>query len=161
MGQQQLLLLVIGIVIVGLAVVVGIQQFGEGSKKAEIDRLSVSAVRLATGASAWRATPAAMGGGRGAASFAGFSLAGLGFGATSTVGTGEVAFDGTTIHSVWDRSGTATYVAAINAAYDAQAQVYLYGPGPSCLAMRTGRLTGSTWTYTPAAAPPVPAGCAW
>ena len=38
MGQQQLLLLVLGIVIVGLAVVVGIQAFGENQKKANSGR---------------------------------------------------------------------------------------------------------------------------
>ncbi len=161
MGQQQLLLLVIGIVIVGLAVVVGIQQFGEGRQKADVDRLTAEAVRMATGASAWRQTPVALGGGKGDATFARFSLVNLGLSNASTVGSGEVAVDGTTIRSVWDRSGSATYVAVANASYDAEAQVYLYGPGPACLANRTRRTVNGTDVFTPAAAPAAPAGCVW
>ena len=161
MGQQQLLLLVIGIVIVGLAVVVGIQQVGEGRQKAEVDRLTAEAVRMATGASAWRSTSPAFGGGRGDATFARFSLANIGFSNLTTVGNGEISADPTSIRSVWDRNTAATYVSVANAAYDAEAQVYLYGPGPACLAARTRRTINGTDVFTPAAAPAVPAGCAW
>ena len=65
MGQQQLLLLVLGIVIVGLAVVVGIQAFGENQKKANADALVNDGVRIASDAQAWRLKPAAFGGGAG------------------------------------------------------------------------------------------------
>ena len=67
MGQQQLLLLVLGIVIVGLAVVVGIQAFGENQKKANSDALVNDAVRIASDAQAWKLKPAAFGGGADAA----------------------------------------------------------------------------------------------
>ena len=63
MGQQQLLLLVLGIVIVGLAVVVGIQAFSENQKKANADALLLTAMRIATDAQAWLQKPEAMGGG--------------------------------------------------------------------------------------------------
>jgi hypothetical protein len=63
MGQQQLLLLVLGIVIVGLAVVVGIQAFGENQKKANADALVNDGVRIASDAQAWKLKPAAFGGG--------------------------------------------------------------------------------------------------
>lgn len=161
MGQQQLLLLVIGIVIVALAVVVGIQQYGEGSQKAEVDRLTVEAVRMATSASAWRSTPVAFGGGRGDATFARFSLANIGFSNPTVVGNGEISADATSIRSVWNRSSAATYVSVANAAYDAEAQIYLYGPGPNCLLARTRRTIGGVDVFTPAAAPAVPAGCTW
>ena len=62
MGQQQLLLLVLGIVIVGLAVVVGIQAFGENQKKANADALVNDGVRIASDAQAWALKPAAFGG---------------------------------------------------------------------------------------------------
>ena len=65
MGQQQLLLLVLGIVIVGLAVVVGIQAFGENQKKANADALVNDGVRIASDAQAWNLKPAAFGGGAG------------------------------------------------------------------------------------------------
>lgn len=63
MGQQQLLLLVLGIVIVGLAVVVGIQAFSENMKKANSDALVNDAIRIASDLQAWKLKPAAFGGG--------------------------------------------------------------------------------------------------
>ena len=62
MGQQQLLLLVLGIVIVGLAVVVGIQAFSENQKKANADALVNDAIRIASDAQAWMLKPTAFGG---------------------------------------------------------------------------------------------------
>ena len=63
MGQQQLLLLVLGIVIVGLAVVAGIQAFSTNQKKANADALALTAMRIASDAQAWLQTPVSFGGG--------------------------------------------------------------------------------------------------
>ena len=63
MGQQQLLLLVLGIVIVGLAVVVGIQAFAENQKKSNVDALQITSMRIASEAQAWLRTPVSFGGG--------------------------------------------------------------------------------------------------
>ncbi len=81
MGQQQLLLLVLGIVIVGLAVVVGIQAFGENQKKANSDALVNDAIRIASDAQAWKLKPAAFGGGADtpANDFADFSFDQVGY----------------------------------------------------------------------------------
>lgn len=65
MGQQQLLLLVLGIVIVGLAVVVGIQAFGENQRKANNDALINDGIRIASDAQSWALKPTAFGGGDG------------------------------------------------------------------------------------------------
>ena len=64
MGQQQLLLLVLGIVIVGLAVVTGIQVFSMNQKKANADALVITGLRIATDLQKWVQTPTVMGGGR-------------------------------------------------------------------------------------------------
>ncbi|PSQ82152.1 MAG: hypothetical protein BRD40_03025 [Bacteroidetes bacterium QS_1_65_9] len=48
MGQQQLLLLVLATVIVGLATVAGIQAFEQGSKRAEQDALTQTSVKIAS-----------------------------------------------------------------------------------------------------------------
>ena len=79
MGQQQLLLLVLGIVIVGLAVVVGIQAFGENQAKANADALVNDGVRIASDAQAWKLKPQAFGGGADAEGFAGLTLSQLGY----------------------------------------------------------------------------------
>ena len=81
MGQQQLLLLVLGIVIVGLAVVVGIQAFGENQKKANSDAITNDVIRIASDAQAWNLKPQAFGGGNGV--FTGVTLEKLGY----TLGT--------------------------------------------------------------------------
>ena len=65
MGQQQLLLLVLGMVIVGIAVVAGIQAFSEGRQKAATDAAVSDALRIATDVQAWALKPEAFGGGGG------------------------------------------------------------------------------------------------
>lgn len=99
MGQQQLLLLVLGIVIVGLAVVAGLQAFSVNQKKANADALLVTAMRIATDLQAWLQTPEAFGGGRPATGgvpgvdFVTVSLVDLGY---PVNGSGEyVTIDGT------------------------------------------------------------------
>ncbi len=62
MGQQQLLLLVLGIVIVGLAVVVGIQAFSENQRKANADAMVTDALRMASDCQAWDLKPGQFGG---------------------------------------------------------------------------------------------------
>ena len=63
MGQQQLLLLVLGIVIVGIAVVAGIQAFSEGKTKAQSDAAVSDATRIISDLQAWYLKPMAFGGG--------------------------------------------------------------------------------------------------
>ena len=65
MGQQQLLLLVLGIVIVGLAVVAGINAFESNQEKSAEDAMVQEAFRIATDAKAWYRKPEAFGGGGG------------------------------------------------------------------------------------------------
>ncbi len=79
MGQQQLLLLVLGIVIVGLAVVVGIQAFSENQKKANADAMVNDAIRIASDAQAWLLKPQAFGGGAGTGDFSAFNMAQVGY----------------------------------------------------------------------------------
>ncbi|MEM8558487.1 MAG: hypothetical protein AAGG50_11750 [Bacteroidota bacterium] len=62
MGQQQLLLLVLGIVIVGLAVAVGISAFEENQRKARRDAAMERIVDVAAKIQAWKMKPAALGG---------------------------------------------------------------------------------------------------
>jgi hypothetical protein len=67
MGQQQLLLLVLGIVIVGLAVVVGINAFSENRTKSNADALVTDGLRIASDIQAWALKPQQFGGGNGLA----------------------------------------------------------------------------------------------
>jgi len=62
MGQQQLLLLVLATVIVGLATVAGIQAFEQGSNQAEQDALTQQAVKIASDIQARVDEPSQFGG---------------------------------------------------------------------------------------------------
>jgi len=62
MGQQQLLLLVLSTVIVGLATVAGIQAFDEGQTQAEQDAVSQRALTVGNDIYAASQTPSQLGG---------------------------------------------------------------------------------------------------
>lgn len=62
MGQQQLLLLVLSIIIVGLAVVYGISLFDNNNVKSNADALVSEALRMASDVQAWAVKPAMVGG---------------------------------------------------------------------------------------------------
>ena len=63
MGQQQLLLIVLGVIIVGIAVVVGINVFTASSVQANSDALIADCTNLASMAQQYYRKPAALGGG--------------------------------------------------------------------------------------------------
>lgn len=54
MGQQQLLLLIIGVILVGLAVMAGMTAFHEASRKDEADSLVSHTLDVATSAYYWK-----------------------------------------------------------------------------------------------------------
>ena len=96
MGQQQLLLLVLGIVIVGIAVVAGITAFSEGKQKADRDAASADAMRIVSDIQAWKLKPTAFGGGANGddTDFADASFKAIGI--TPTSGSGATAKYATT-----------------------------------------------------------------
>ncbi|NUM73183.1 hypothetical protein HUU40_02365 [candidate division KSB1 bacterium] len=72
MGQQQLLLLVAGTIIVALAVVGGLNLFGNSTDQANKDAVVQDLMSVASVSQSWCMKPALMGGGGGA--FTGFTL---------------------------------------------------------------------------------------
>ena len=64
MGQQQLLLLVLGILIVSAAVIYGIQAFDENQEKSREDSKLHKMMDFASRAQAWKSKPVLMGGGQ-------------------------------------------------------------------------------------------------
>lgn len=143
MGQQQLLLLVLGIVIVGLAVVVGIQAFDENQKKANSDALVNDVVRIASDAQAWNLKPTAFGGGNGV--FTNVDLQKLGY---ETTGTGTDVN-----YSNLNGNFRITVVAAgsitirgCNADRGNQVQAVVSGTGPDNIATLVTNVAACTWT---------------
>ncbi len=85
MGQQQLLLVVLSAIIVGIAVVIGIQMFEESAVTANQDAVMQDVLHVATRAREWYRKPTVMGGGGQA--FTGLTLASLNIDSTNANGT--------------------------------------------------------------------------
>lgn len=151
MGQQQLLLLVLGIVIVGLAVVVGIQAFGENQQKANADAMVNDGVRIASDAQAWVLKPQAFGGGNGSPS--GLTLAALGYSVAE--GDGDAGDSYTNLNGSYTIDATATSVTIrgenttnTNTSNNNKIVVAVYGATPDCIA--TAISSGETDPTPPA-----------
>ena len=80
MGQQQLLLLVLGILIISLAMVYGIQAFDENREKSREDSELHKMMDFASRAQTWKSKPTLMGGGRSddPADYSGFTVEAIG-----------------------------------------------------------------------------------
>ncbi|MFQ6113457.1 MAG: hypothetical protein ACE5NG_05125 [bacterium] len=77
MGQQQLLLLVLSAIIVGISIVVGINMFGTSAYQANQEAVLQDVVTIASRAQEWYRKPGILGGGD--RTFDGVSLTALGF----------------------------------------------------------------------------------
>ena len=77
MGQQQLLLLILSAIIVGVSIVMGINMFGENAAQANQDAVTQDVLTIASRAQGWFRRPVQLGGG--GRSFNGVTLAGLNF----------------------------------------------------------------------------------
>jgi hypothetical protein len=103
MGQQQLLLIVLGVIIVGIAVVVGINVFTASSVQANIDGVTSDLVNLGSMAQQFYRKPVALGGGGN--SFtptsgnwslpANLDTTGNGFYAVTSIAQGQIVITGT------------------------------------------------------------------
>ena len=71
MGQQQLLLIVLGVILVGVAVVLGINYFSVGAEEGAKDELVAHCLTIGANAQQWFKKPTEMGGGGN--TFAGFN----------------------------------------------------------------------------------------
>lgn len=63
MGQQQLLLIILGVIVVGIAIAVGISQFSGNSTQANKDGVTSGLINLSANAYQFRIRPTTMGGG--------------------------------------------------------------------------------------------------
>ena len=63
MGQQQLLLIIVGVIIVGIAIAVGIAQFGANSTESNKDGVMSSLQNISANAYQYKIRPVTLGGG--------------------------------------------------------------------------------------------------
>lgn len=109
MGQQQLLLIILGVIVVGIAVAVGITMFTDNAVSANKDAVTNDLVNLASRAQQYYRRPAALGGGQG--SFVGLTADGPGLAkltskATNSNGTYSILTAGTATSVVLQGIGT-------------------------------------------------------
>lgn len=104
MGQQQLLLLILAAIIVGIAIVMGINMFGENAVQANQDAVTQDVLTIASRAQGWYRRPAQMGGG--GRSFVGLDLADINFQATND--NGSYAFAAAPVAGSFTIVGTGT-----------------------------------------------------
>ena len=93
MGQQQLLLIVLSVIIVGIAVVVGINMFGASAASANLEAVTSDLLNLASRAQQYYVKPTGMGGGGN--SFSGVTIQDLTPKATNENGTYSISTAGT------------------------------------------------------------------
>lgn len=117
MGQQQLLLIVLGVIIVGIAVVVGINLFNSSAKDAGRDQVVSNLTNLASKAQQYYKKPTSLGGGNN--TFQGFALAATDTG--SSVGSFSV--------TAAAPSGTAFVAGALDSISSAASPIYIIGCG--------------------------------
>lgn len=101
MGQQQLLLIILGVIIVGIAVAVGITMFQDNALSASRDAITADLVNLASKAQQYYRKPASLGGGGN--SFTGIT-------AVTTIVGAAVATNDNATYSI---SGTTTATAIV------------------------------------------------
>ncbi|MCP4724249.1 MAG: hypothetical protein GY863_04400, partial [bacterium] len=63
MGQQQLLLIVLGVIVVGIAVALGMTMFSEGAAQSNFDAVLADIQRYASNAQQFYMKPSSLGGG--------------------------------------------------------------------------------------------------
>jgi Tfp pilus assembly protein PilE len=105
MGQQQLLLIILGVIVVGIAVAVGITMFTDNAVSANKDAVTNDLVNLASRAQQYYRRPTALGGGQG--SFVGIdALSKLTSKPTNSNGTYALVGVGTATQVVIHGQGT-------------------------------------------------------
>ena len=160
MGQQQLLLLVLGIVIVGLAMVVAIDRFSEKQTEADYDAITSEAMRIAGNILSWKMAPSSLGGGNGAEYLTGLTFDAMGYQSTNSQKT---------------RANSSRYMRAISRLdtarpyivvrpqnnRDLRVELFMYGPDQACFKLRRAMRTESGWVEADIDVDPddIPVGC--
>jgi len=91
MGQQQLLLVILVTIIVGVATVVAINVFGTSAKNANLDAVRQDVLTIGSQAQGWYMKPTMMNGGGG--SFTGLNFTTLGFGYSKAIDSPTAPLD--------------------------------------------------------------------
>lgn len=110
MGQQQLMLILIVTIVVGIATVVGIQMFGEGARSAAVDAVRLDLLEIGVEAQGYYIRPTSIdGGGR---SFEGINFTHLSLSVEIDENSSEVARNLNATYTISDQTRTEFLVTA-------------------------------------------------
>ncbi len=144
MGQQQLLLLVLSIVLVGVAVVIGITVFADKSNDSDFDAISSEAVKIAAHMVSWKMSPSSLGGGSGAEYLTGLTFDAMGY--KSTTDNRTTANSAMFMRSIDNLDSARPYIVVRpENNRDLRVQLFLYGTGPRCLKLRRAIRVDTEW----------------
>lgn len=93
MGQQQLLLIVLSAIIVGISIIVGLNMFSSGAVQGNLDAVTQDVMTIASRAQEWWRKPAQMGGG--GRQWTGVTLDAINFPDSTINGSYQIAIGGT------------------------------------------------------------------
>lgn len=160
MGQQQLLLLVLGISVVGVATVVGITKVSESSAKFTTEAITLEAANIASAILKWKMKPNPLGGGSMSTYLTGLTFDQLGIKSTSD--------NGLSAHTdaYWrTMRGLTTkrpyIVVRPKKNPELRIQLFIYGPSVDCFKVRAAQKLGNKWINdaVPVGRNNPPAGC--
>ena len=147
MAQSQTLLIILGLIIVGIAVVLGVRGFKEGEIRARKDRIVEESMRIAATAALWKEQTTIHGGGRDVYSLTGLTLGGLGHEANSDA-QGEFAELSGGFYRLYDLTTDKPYIQGETREGDLVVRVYILGRERQCFIAH--------WTETGDQFPPKP-----
>lgn len=104
MGQQQLLLVILVTIIVGIATVFAINTFGEAADSANLDSVRQDIASIAAGAQGYYIKPAMLGGG--ANDFTNIKFNNISFSADSISGDGLTAINANGVYAISNPTST-------------------------------------------------------
>ncbi len=112
MGQQQLLLIILGVIIVGIAISVGVSQFSSNSTQSNKDGVTAALINLTANAYQYKIRPSSLGGGSN--SYASYTIPSKmavddnGTYSLGTVSSNSIQLKGTsTVNTAWVATCTA------------------------------------------------------
>lgn len=138
MGQQQLMVIVMGIVVAMGATAMGLQAFQEGQRKANIDAMMDDAIIISGDIQVWRLQPEPLGGGMGT-ELDGFSLSSIKY---EVNGENEYT-TGNGTFTAFEQDGF-IIVQGDNDEYDARVMITMNGHGSNCLKTRVTDTSDNT-----------------
>ncbi len=144
MGQQQLLILGVGILLVTVAVAAGTLMFGENQEKALYENITAEGLRMASDAISWKGKAAAFGGGNDAKYLKGLKLGQLGYNETNGNGT-KADSDLYTRQLKSKNSKRPYFEVKPKSNTNLRVRVFMYGRYSDCIKVQRARKISGTW----------------